>query len=127
MEYKIGIKQNSYSTVPVIISLRAVAALSVLLYHILITISGILDNSFFRYVFDYGQKGVQVFFTISSVVIPLMLIKTNYQIHHFFEYLKKNGSFVFILHFLYPLLFCFFIGILELFFFHLITYHPLRI
>lgn len=73
----------------VIVILRGFAAIAVLLYHYICTVSGFFDyNKFLIEIFHYGAKGVQLFFVISSVVIPIMLLKMNYSINQFYSYMK---------------------------------------
>lgn len=80
------------NNIPLITNLRGVAALSVCLYHYVCTVTGFVSNSTIYNIFFYGQKGVQLFFTISSVVISIMLLKTNYSFsfENYWNYIKKR-------------------------------------
>jgi len=62
---------------PVIDSLRGLAALMVCIYHFVSTTTDFFDPSV-RQLFSVGKHGVQIFFVISGVVIPLSMLKDNY-------------------------------------------------
>ncbi len=69
--------------IPLINTLRGIAAVLVCLYHFVCkTIDFISDGQVYD-LFKYGQKGVQLFFVISAVVIPISLIKSNYRLKKF--------------------------------------------
>ena len=72
--------------IPIINDIRGVAALSVSLFHFIC--SNLFNDYSFTYIFDFGRKGVQIFFIVSSIVIPLSMIKSNYKIEDFFNFLK---------------------------------------
>ncbi len=76
--------------IPVINSLRGLAALSVCLYHFVCTTTGYIQNQTLLDVFHYGSKGVQVFFIISGIVIPLSMIKLNYKWTHLYKFMIKR-------------------------------------
>ena len=63
----------------VVIALRGLAALSVALFHIVNAPMGFVEDETVRSIFVRGASGVQVFFIISGLVIPLSLIKSNFQ------------------------------------------------
>lgn len=70
--------EKNFAHIPVINSLRGLAALSVCLYHFVCTTTNyILDENILD-IFHFGKKGVQVFFIISGIVIPLSMLKVNY-------------------------------------------------
>ncbi len=76
--------------ISVINSLRGLAALSVCLYHFVCTTTGYIQNQTLLDVFHYGSKGVQVFFIISGIVIPLSMIKLNYKCFNIFKFMLKR-------------------------------------
>lgn len=76
--------------IPVINSLRGLAALSVCLYHFVCTTTGYITNEGVLEVFHFGQKGVQVFFIISGIVIPLSMLKSNYSYVLFTKFISKR-------------------------------------
>lgn len=78
---------------PVINTLRAIAAISVCLLHLIRLHEGVnfFDHSSAIYrVADYGRYGVQVFFVISGVVIPLAMIKGNFRYSLFGKFMLKR-------------------------------------
>lgn len=64
--------------IPLIDSLRGIAALSVCLHHFVCTTQNYVQDETVLGVFHFGLKGVQMFFIISGIVIPLSMIKGNY-------------------------------------------------
>lgn len=74
----------------VINSLRGIAALAVCLYHFVCTTTGYFTDELLLDIFHFGKKGVQLFFIISGIVIPLSMINLNYQIKQFGKYLLKR-------------------------------------
>jgi peptidoglycan/LPS O-acetylase OafA/YrhL len=77
--------------IPVLDSLRAIAAWSVCLYHFICTIVGFVDKDsvVFRF-FSFGSYGVQLFFVISGLVIPWSLYHSKYHIKDFFNFFAKR-------------------------------------
>lgn len=73
---------------PIINTLRGVAALSVCLFHFICS-TYITDESL-NYIFDFGKKGVQVFFIISGIVIPLSMLSLNYKYTRIGSFLKTR-------------------------------------
>lgn len=71
--------------IPIINSLRGLAALLVCFYHFICG-TYITDQTLLK-IFDYGNKGVQIFFIISGIVIPLSMIYSSYKIKSFFKFL----------------------------------------
>lgn len=63
---------------PIIDSLRGLAALSVVFYHLVCTTIDYITNETILDIFSFGKYGVQVFFIISGIVIPLSMVKSNY-------------------------------------------------
>jgi len=82
--------KNKPKQIIIINSLRGLAALSVCLYHFIVTTTGFITNETILDVFHYGNRGVQLFFIISGVVIPLSMIKSNYKINLFGKYLLRR-------------------------------------
>lgn len=76
--------------IPVINGLRGFAALSVCLYHFVYSPANFVENEGIRAAFDFGQMGVQVFFIISGIVIPLSMLKINYSFGMVFKFLWKR-------------------------------------
>lgn len=74
----------------IIHSMRGLAALSVSLYHFVVTTAGFISNEAILGVFQYGSKGVQLFFIISGIVIPLSLIKSRYKIKAVGKFLLRR-------------------------------------
>jgi peptidoglycan/LPS O-acetylase OafA/YrhL len=71
-------------------ALRAVAALSVCLYH---CTGGMLPKLMVpaaKQAFSYGYLGVDIFFVISGFIIPYSLLGKNYRVTGIFTYLKKR-------------------------------------
>ena len=83
-------KAKSHSHISVINSLRGLAALTVCLYHFVCTTTGYITNQIVLDVFHFGAKGVQVFFIISGIVIPLSMIKSDYKISFFPKFILKR-------------------------------------
>lgn len=65
--------------ISIVIALRGFAALSVAIFHIVNAPIGFVEDETVRSIFVRGASGVQVFFIISGLVIPLSLIKSNFQ------------------------------------------------
>ena len=75
---------------PIINALRGIAALSVCLFHYICTVTGFINNHFVLDIFQYGRYGVQMFFVISGIVIPLSLINNNYSVKKFPRFFLKR-------------------------------------
>ncbi len=76
--------------VPVINTLRGLAALFVVFHHFIYTTTDYINNVTILNITRYGELGVTIFFVISGIVIPLAMIKHNYGISNFFIFLKKR-------------------------------------
>ncbi|MGZ3864408.1 MAG: acyltransferase family protein [Bacteroidia bacterium] len=77
--------------IPVLDSLRAIAAWSVCLYHFVCMTVGFVDPQGWVYdVFYFGRYGVQMFFVISGLVIPWALYKNSYHLKNFFSFIGKR-------------------------------------
>ncbi|MBK7241407.1 MAG: acyltransferase [Flavobacteriales bacterium] len=82
--------EKEFRWIIVINSLRGIAALLVCLYHFVIITTIFINDQTVLDVFQFGKKGVQIFFVISGIVIPLSLIKTNYKIDSIGPYLLRR-------------------------------------
>lgn len=71
-------------------SLRAIAALSVCLFHFICTTTGYFQNQLLLSVFSVGKYGVQAFFVISGFVIPWAMFGADYKLKHFFKFFLKR-------------------------------------
>lgn len=75
---------------PIIDTLRGVAALSVCLFHYICKTIDYVKNETVLGIFEYGHYGVQMFFIISGIVIPVSMIIGNYQYASWLQFLKKR-------------------------------------
>ncbi len=76
--------------IPIIDVLRGFAALSVCLFHYVCTTTGYVNNEIILTLFNYGSRGVQVFFIISGMVIPLSMITLGYRYSSFKVFILKR-------------------------------------
>jgi peptidoglycan/LPS O-acetylase OafA/YrhL len=76
--------------IPVLNSLRAIAAMSVCLFHFVCTVTGFVSNEVILQIFSYGHYGVQMFFVISGFVIPWSMFYNKYKINNFFTFTAKR-------------------------------------
>lgn len=76
--------------IPVLNSLRAVAALSVCLFHFVCTVTGFITNQTILDLFSFGHYGVQMFFVISGFIIPWSMYHSKYAINNFFTFTAKR-------------------------------------
>lgn len=76
--------------IPVITILRGLAALMVCLFHFVVTTTGYVQNEFVLTIFDVGGVGVQMFFVISGIVLPLSMINGGYTYKFWWTFLKKR-------------------------------------
>jgi peptidoglycan/LPS O-acetylase OafA/YrhL len=76
--------------VPILDSLRAIAALSVCFFHFVCGPIGFVKNEAITGVFHFGLYGVQLFFVISGFVIPWSIHKYQYEIKKYFKFLLKR-------------------------------------
>jgi peptidoglycan/LPS O-acetylase OafA/YrhL len=84
-----AIKPRS-SDVPVLYSLRAIAALSVCFFHYVCTTTGLFHNKYLLAAFSPGKYGVEMFFVISGFVIPWSMYNGGYTFKKFFTFLFKR-------------------------------------
>jgi peptidoglycan/LPS O-acetylase OafA/YrhL len=76
--------------IAIINSLRGIAAVAVCFYHFVCTTIDFVDHPFILDFFHFGQKGVQLFFIISGIVIPLSLIKSDYNLSKWKHFMVKR-------------------------------------
>ena len=76
--------------IPLIESLRAIAAISVCLFHFVCTTIGLFSNQKLLSIFSVGQYGVHIFFVISGFIIPYSMFHNNYKITSFFRFVAKR-------------------------------------
>lgn len=82
--------QNHNSTIKVLDSLRAFAALSVCLYHFVCTTTGYILDEIILSFFSFGTYGVQMFFVISGFVIPWSMFNSKFKFRNIFTFLLKR-------------------------------------
>jgi len=76
--------------IPVLDSLRGLAAISVCIYHFVVGPINFVKDENVLNVFSYGKYGVQLFFVISGFIIPWSLHNKKYEIRNFFKFLFKR-------------------------------------
>lgn len=76
--------------IEIIESLRAIAAISVCLFHFVCTTVGLFEHNYITDAFRYGRYGVHIFFVISGFIIPYSLFYSNYKISSFFKFIAKR-------------------------------------
>ena len=76
--------------IPVLDTLRGIAAMSVCLYHFICTTINFIDNKTLLTVFDNGKLDVHMFFIISGFVIPWSMFSSGYTLRSFFRFLFKR-------------------------------------
>ena len=81
---------NAMGHVPVIDSLRGIAASMVCFYHFVCTTKDYIYNELTQELFHFGYYGVHVFFVISGIVIPLSMIVGGYTYGGWFQFIKKR-------------------------------------
>lgn len=82
--------KTSFKEISVINSLRGIAALIVCFYHFVCTTTDYIENETILDVFSFGKKGVQIFFIISGIVIPLSMLKAKYNYRLFRKFIAKR-------------------------------------
>ncbi|MBD3635802.1 MAG: acyltransferase [Crocinitomicaceae bacterium] len=83
-------RSKNSNQITVINSLRGIAALSVVLYHFICTTVDYIHNEVLLETFHYGVKGVQLFFVISGIVIPLSMINNGYTIKKWWNFIVRR-------------------------------------
>lgn len=76
--------------VNIIDSLRALAAISVCLFHFICTTTGLEFPDSMKSLADFGQYGVLVFFVISGFIIPWSMYAKGYELRSFFRFMGKR-------------------------------------
>lgn len=76
--------------IKVLNSLRAIAALSVCMYHYICTTTNYVSNEFALGLFGFGKHGVQMFFVISGFIIPWSMAQAGYQLKYWPKFLAKR-------------------------------------
>lgn len=79
-----------FKEISVINTLRGIAALVVCLYHFVCTTTDYIENQIILDIFSFGKKGVQIFFIISGIVIPLSMLKAKYSYKLFSKFISKR-------------------------------------
>lgn len=73
-------------------SLRGIASLMVCVFHLSCGNERLFDaGTWMKTIGSYGFLGVEIFFVISGLVIPLSLYQNNYQTSNFFRFLWKRS------------------------------------
>lgn len=79
------------NNIPVIESLRGIAASMVCLFHFFCgNISYISNGNIFKQIAKSGWLGVEIFFVISGFVIPLSMFKNEYKLYKFANFLLSR-------------------------------------
>jgi peptidoglycan/LPS O-acetylase OafA/YrhL len=76
--------------IPILDTLRGLAAFSVCFYHLILFPVGFINNHTVGYIAHFGSYGVQVFFIISGIVIPLSMINMEYKFRKMKSFLIKR-------------------------------------
>lgn len=76
--------------IPVINSLRGLAAVLVCIFHLICLPLNFLENNDIYNFAPYGRFGVQIFFVITGVVIPITLINSKYNYFLFGKFIYKR-------------------------------------
>jgi len=85
-----NIAKPKSSNIPVLYTLRAVAAISVCLFHYICTTTGFFHNPYLLTPFSFGKYGVEMFFVISGFVMPWAMYNGGYTFKKFFTFLFKR-------------------------------------
>lgn len=75
---------------PVINSLRGLAATAICFYHFVLSTANYVEAVWVRTLFYYAQYGVPLFFVISGIVLPLAMFKKEYQLKHWSTFMLKR-------------------------------------
>lgn len=70
--------------------MRALASLSVCLFHFICTVHGFILSSTIKNIFSVGHYGVQIFFVISGFIIPWSMYYSQYSIRNYFTFALKR-------------------------------------
>ena len=77
--------------IPVILPLRGIAALLVVCYHVGVTTGVLAQFPSASGAFELGKHGVELFFLISGLVIPLSLLSKGYRIRSIHRFFAKRA------------------------------------
>jgi peptidoglycan/LPS O-acetylase OafA/YrhL len=80
----------SKTYLPVINSLRGLAATAICFYHFVLSTANYVEEVWVRTLFYYAQYGVPLFFVISGIVLPLAMLKNDYQFKHWPTFMLKR-------------------------------------
>jgi peptidoglycan/LPS O-acetylase OafA/YrhL len=80
----------SKTYLPVINSLRGLAATAICFYHFVLSTANYVEAIWVRTLFYYAQYGVPLFFVISGIVLPLAMLKNEYQLKHWSTFMLKR-------------------------------------
>ncbi len=81
---------NLHRQIPVINTLRGLAAVVVCIFHLICLPLNFLQNTDLFYLAPYGKYGVQIFFVITGVVIPISLINSKYNYRLIWKFIYKR-------------------------------------
>lgn len=85
-----NLSTNPPKYIPVINTLRGLAAVVVCLFHLICLPLNFLENTNLYQFAPYGKYGVQIFFVITGVVIPITLINSKYNYRLFGKFIYKR-------------------------------------
>jgi peptidoglycan/LPS O-acetylase OafA/YrhL len=80
----------SKTYLPVINSLRGLAATAICFYHFVLSTANYVEEVWVRTFFYYTQYGVPLFFVISGIVLPLAMLNNDYKLKHWFTFMLKR-------------------------------------
>lgn len=80
----------SKTYLPVINSLRGLAATAICFYHFVLSTANYVEAIEVRTFFYYAQYGVPLFFVISGIVLPLAMLKNDYQFKDWRTFMLKR-------------------------------------
>ena len=83
-------KNDTKIYIPVIDGLRGLAALMVCLHHYVCTVTGYVKDEMILSIFEWGKFGVDIFFVISGIVIPLSMINGAYKLSDWRKFMSKR-------------------------------------
>lgn len=90
MEAPPRLSKERDSNVPVLYSLRAIAALSVCIHHFILNTVGFIHNKDIRSLVTPGRYGVEMFFVISGFIIPWSMYYGGYTFKRMFNFILKR-------------------------------------
>ncbi|CAA6799544.1 MAG: Unknown protein [uncultured Aureispira sp.] len=81
---------SSKTYLPVINSLRALAATAICFYHFVLSTANYVEEVWVRTLFYYAQYGVPLFFVLSGIVLPLAMLNKEYQLKDWSTFMLKR-------------------------------------